>query len=156
MNEKEISKQMKYYRSHADEFVEQYLGIKLTLFQKFTLKSLYQKSRFGHLISRSCQQNRQLIEYAWMFHKCMLIPNFNIVIASDNSKIDCSIFNFIKQLSEQAQNEIAVAITNPDMYIKFNNGSTIRVVKSAVKHNKKLLGGVQSVSIDELQSKGGE
>ena len=135
---REFSEYRDYYLSHLDKFVEDYLGIRLTPIQKLTIK-LFKTAKRPVFVSYSKSFNRQFIQTAWLFGACSLNDDFHIVIAEDeNGNQVKRIFDFIRCMSEEAQEEITVASSTPVLYIKFRNGSTIMGLKTKTVSTKLL------------------
>lgn len=123
-----LSDKSNYYLSHIDEFAEKVLGVKLTHWQKILLKKLNRQHE-QPMIYYSKTDIQQYIRYALIYSKCILEKETHFTIVSNSSNESKRLFNFIKQLSKEAKEEVSVAISTPDTLIKFKNGSTIRIVK---------------------------
>ena len=123
-----LSDKSNYYLTHIDEFAKNVLGIKLTHWQKRLLAKLncqHEQPMIYYLKT----DGQQYVRYAWIYSKCILEKETYFTIVSNSSNESKRLFNFIKQLSEEAKEEVSVAISTPDTLIKFKNGSTIRIVK---------------------------
>lgn len=123
-----LSDKSNYYLTHIDEFAENVLGIKLTHWQKRLLAKLNRQHE-QPMIYYPKTDGQQYIRYAWIYSKCILEKETSFTIVSNSSNESKRLFNFIKQLSEEAKDEVSVAISTPDTLVKFRNGSTIRIVK---------------------------
>lgn len=123
-----LLEQREYYLTHIDKFSEDVLGVKLTFWQKKLLKKLYQQHDRS-IIHYPNQVGRRFVKYIWIYSQCLLKEQTHFAIVTESSTESKSLFDFIKQISEQAKDTVSVAITTPETHIKFNNGSTITIVK---------------------------
>lgn len=123
-----LSDKSNYYLTHIDEFAENVLGVKLTFWQKRLLRKLYQQHDRS-MIYYPNQVGQRFIKYIWMYSQCLLKEQTHFAIVTESSTESKTLFDFIKQISDQAKDEVSVAITTPETHIKFNNGSTITIVK---------------------------
>lgn len=128
MNSNYLLNNSNYYFTHIDEFTENVMGVKLTHWQKRLLAKLNRQHE-QPMIYYPKTVGQQYIRYAWIYSKCILEKETYFTIVSNSSNESKKMFNFIKQLSEEAKEEVSVAISTPDTLIKFKNGSTIRIVK---------------------------
>ena len=127
-NSNHLSDKSNYYLSHIDEFAEKVLGVKLTHWQKRLLAKL-NKQHEQPMIYYPKTVGQQFIRYAWIYSKYILEKETHFILVSNSPNESKRLFNFIKQLSEEAKDEVSVAISTPDTFIKFKNGSTIKIVK---------------------------
>ena len=127
-NSNHLLNKSNYYLTHIDEFAENVLGIKLTHWQKKLLAKLNHQHE-QPMIYYPKTVGQQFIRYAWMYSKCILEKETHFTLVSNSLNESKRLFNFIKQLSEKSKEEVSVAISTPDTFIKFKNGSTIRIVK---------------------------
>lgn len=128
MNSSYLLNNSNYYLTHIDEFAENVLGIKLTHWQKKLLAKLNRQHE-QPMIYYPKTDGQQYIRYAWIFSKCIFEKETHFTIVSNSSNESKRLFDFIKQLSKEAKEEVLVTISTPDTLIKFRNGSTIRIVK---------------------------
>lgn len=123
-----LSDKSNYYLTHIDEFAKNVLGIKLTYWQKRLLAKLNrQHEQPMKYYPKTVGQ--QFVRYAWIYSTCILEKETHFILVSNSSNESKRLFDFIKQLSEEAKDEVSVVMSNPDTFIKFKNGSIIRIVK---------------------------
>jgi len=122
-----------FYRANPHRFAEEYLGIKLKLFQVFLLYMMNYSHYFMYLAARS--QGKSWLISIYCVIRAILYPGTKIILASGTkSQARNIIAEKIVELhrnSPNLQREISVLrpATN-DPYVEFHNGSFIRVVAS--------------------------
>ena len=114
------------YLSRVDKFVEKYLGIKLTAYQKFILKTLYSNPVYIHRRNTKAQFSR----YLYLYSKCVLEPKSHILIVSSKKTTGKNLIDFINRISDKGKDEILTIKSDKDeTIIKFKNYSYIKVIK---------------------------
>jgi hypothetical protein len=129
-----IMKWIGFYREHIDIFIEDYLGIKLKLFQKIILVMIEYNLYFLFLAARGIGKSFLIAIYCCA--RCILYPGTKIVIASGsrqqaNLVLEKIVGGEILGSSQNLGREIKDwRITSQESYIKFYNRSSIEVVAS--------------------------
>ncbi|RKJ54917.1 hypothetical protein D7X33_30785, partial [Butyricicoccus sp. 1XD8-22] len=121
-----------WYRFRIDKFAEEYLGIKLKLFQIFLLFAMQHNHYFMYLASRG--QGKSFISAIYAVSRAILYPNTIIVIASGTKGQAISVLKKIEEIRNNSPNlkrEINdLKLGSNDPFCSFHNGSVIRVVTS--------------------------
>lgn len=125
-----------YYRKHPDEFVEDYLHIKLKLFQRFLLVAMMWSNVFVFIACRGI--GKTYLSAIYTVVRCILYPGTKICIASGTrgqglnvlSKINDEIKPHSPELRAEI-NEKECRINGTEAKIQFYNTSTIKVVTSS-------------------------
>ena len=130
-----LLEQKEYYLTHIDKFSEDVLRVKLTFWQKRLLRKLYQQHDRS-MIYYPNQVGYRFIKYIWMYSQCLLKEQTHFAIATESSTESKYLFDLINQISEQAKDEVSVAITTPETHIKFKNGSTIAIIKPSEEQKR--------------------
>lgn len=114
------------YLSRLDKFAEDYLGIKLTVYQKYILKNLCS----NHLYIHCGNTKMQFIKFLYLCSKCILEPKSHILIVSNKEETGEKPIDFINRISDKGKNEISTIKSDKDeTIIKFKNHSYIKVIK---------------------------
>lgn len=121
-----------WYRFRIDKFAEDYLGIKLKLFQIFLLFAMQHNHYFMYLASRG--QGKSFISAIYAVSRAILYPNTIVVIASGTKGQGISVLKKIEEIRNNSTNlkrEISdLKLGSNDPQCSFHNGSVIRVVTS--------------------------
>ena len=129
-----IMKWIGFYREHIDTFVEDYLNIRLKLFQKIILVMMDCNMYFLFLAARGIGKTFEIAIYCCA--RCILYPGTKIVVTSGsrqqgNLVVEKIMSGEIFGASDNLAREIKDSkVTSQDCYIKFHNKSTIEVVAS--------------------------
>lgn len=130
-----------FYRANPQRFVEEYLGIKLYLFQQIIIYLMNINNKFIYLASRG--QGKSLIIAIFCVMKCILYPETIIVIASKTRgqalEVIEKIINILKPKSSNLAMEIKEFNTTPiNGHITFRNNSSIKIVTANdnARHNR--------------------
>jgi len=121
-----------FFRRNLHRFATDYLGVKLYLYQVIWLYLMGVSQFFVVIASRASAKSWMISLYACC--KCILYPNYMVVIASSTrgqSKliIEEKIKKDLMDRSKPLRREIQSIIVNQmDVLITFKNNSTIRVV----------------------------
>lgn len=121
-----------WYRYRMDVFVEEYLGIKLKLFQVFLIYAMQHNHFFMYLASRG--QGKSFISAIYAVSRAILYPNTIVVVASGTKGQAISVLKKIEELRNNSPNlkreidELKLGANDP--FCSFHNGSVIRVVTS--------------------------
>ena len=111
------------YLSRLDKFAEDYLGIKLTVYQKYILKKLCSNHLYIH-----CRNTK--MQFLYLCSKCILEPKSYILIVSNKEATRGKLIDFINRISDKGKNEISTIKSDKDeTIIKFKNYSYIKVIK---------------------------
>ena len=111
------------YLSRLDKFTEDYLGIKLTVYQKYILKKLCSNHLYIH-----CRNTK--MQFLYLCSKCILEPKSHILIVSNKEATRGKLIDFINRISDKGKNEISTIKSDKDeTIIKFKNHSYIKVIK---------------------------
>lgn len=114
------------YLSCLDKFAEDYLGIKLTVYQKFIFKNLYSNHLYIH-----CRNTKmQFIKFLYLCSKCILEPKSHILIVSNKEATGEKLIDSINHISDKGKDEISTIKSDKnETIIKFKNHSYIKVIK---------------------------
>lgn len=129
-----IMKWIGFYREHIDQFIEDYIGIRLKLFQKIILVMMDHNLYFLFLAARGI--GKTFIIAVYCCARCILYPGTKIVVASGSRKqgnliLEKIVSGEILGYSPNLQREVKdYRITNQEAYIKFYNRSSIEVAAS--------------------------
>lgn len=129
-----IMKWVGFYRKHIDTFIEDYLEIRLKLFQKIILVMMDCNMYFLFLAARGLGKTFLIAVYCCA--RCILYPGTQIVVTSGsrlqgNLVLEKIMSGEIYGVSKNLGREIKDSrITSQDSYIKFYNRSSIEVVAS--------------------------
>lgn len=125
-----------YYRHNVDKFVEDYLHIKLRLFQRILLTMMFWSTTFVYIASRG--QGKSFLSAIYCVVRCILYPGTRVCIASGTRGQAINVLEKIllelKPKSEELRAEIddkATKITGADAKIVFKNTSVIKVVTAS-------------------------
>jgi hypothetical protein len=69
-----------YYRKHPDEFAEQYLHLRLRMFQKILLVMMFWSTTFVFIAARGL--GKSFLSAVYCVTRCILYPSTKICIAS--------------------------------------------------------------------------
>lgn len=145
---KEKTKQMKavnlwcgYYRSNPHRFAEDYLGVRLKIFQCILLVMMNVSNKFAYIASRG--QGKSLLTAIFCCVRCILYPNTQICISAGSKEQSAEIIGKIilniMPKSPLLRNEIADYKNNTSgAYIIFKCGSYIKTVTASDngRHNR--------------------
>lgn len=127
-----------FYRCNPHRFVEEYLNIKLKLFQKFLIFAMMHNYFFMYIASRG--QGKSFLCAIYMVVRCILYPKTQIVVASaTRSQANETLLKITEILmrnyewgSENLKREIEnYSIGQNRAFIKFRNGSIIKVATAS-------------------------
>lgn len=125
-----------YYRHNVDKFVEDYLHIKLRLFQRILLTMMFWSTTFVYIASRG--QGKSFLSAIYCVVRCILYPGTRVCIASGTRGQAINVLEKIllelKPKSEELRAEIddkETKITGADAKIVFKNTSVIKVVTAS-------------------------
>lgn len=126
-----VAKRCSYYRANPQRFCEEFLNIKLKLFQKIIIWMMMHYDAFYWIACRGI--GKTYIVGLFSVCRCILYPGTKIVAASYTFKqgreIVLKITDDFMQKSPLLRNEISKVSTGQnDCYVYFKNGSWIRVV----------------------------
>ena len=126
-----VIKYAAYYRENIHRFVEEYLGIKLKLFQKILLYAMDHNDASYYVASRG--QGKSFLVALYSVSRCILYPHTQCVVCSYTFKqgkiVVEKITNDFMHKSPLLVAEISKVTTGVnDCYIYFKNGSYIKVV----------------------------
>lgn len=126
-----IDERCSYYRANPHRFVEEYLGIKLKLFQKILLWAMMKYDNFYFVAARGL--GKTYLTALFSVVRCILYPWTKIVACSATFKqgkeIILKITDDFMQKSALLRSEISKVSTGQnDCSVQFKNGSIIRVV----------------------------
>ena len=121
-----------YFRANPHRFVEEFLGIRLKLFQKILLFMMSISDAFYYIASRS--QGKTYLVALYCCVRCILYPGTKIVVASYSFKQAVEVIQKIQ--NEFMHQSIALCMeikgqpstSRDNCGVKFKNGSYIRVV----------------------------
>ncbi len=129
-----IMKWVSFYREHIDHFIEDYIGVRLKLFQKILLIMMDYNMYFLFLAARGLGKSYLIALFCCA--RCILYPGTKIAIASGSRKqangvLEKIISGEIYGMSTNLAREIRDwRITNNEAFINFYNRSSIEVVAS--------------------------
>ena len=122
-----------YYRANPTKFVEEYLHIKLKLFQKILITMMFWSTVFVFIAARGI--GKTFLSAIYCCARCILYPGTKICIASGTrgqaGLILEKIMLELKPKSDELRAEIdekATQINGTNAIIVFKNGSSIKVV----------------------------
>lgn len=120
-----------YYRANPQRFVEEFLGIKLKLFQKILIWAMMIMDAFYFVACRGIGKTYLVSLFAVC--RCILYPGSKIIATSNTFKqgreIILKITDDFMQHSPLLRNEIRrVAIGQNECAVYFKNGSFVRIV----------------------------
>lgn len=125
-----------YYRHNVDKFAEDYLHIKLRLFQRILLTMMFWSTTFVYIASRG--QGKSFLSAIYCVIRCILYPGTRVCIASGTRGQAINVLEKIllelKPKSEELRAEIddkETKITGADAKIVFKNTSVIKVVTAS-------------------------
>lgn len=126
-----VARKTAYYRANPHRFCEEYLGIKLKLFQKILIFMMNFSNYFMFLACRGL--GKTFLTAIYCVVRCILYPGTKICIASGKRKQAIEVLEKITTIlmpnSVYLQSEVkTVKINQSDAYIEFHNGSRIKVV----------------------------
>lgn len=126
-----IAERCAYYRANPQRFCEEFLNIKLKLFQKIIIWAMMHYDAFYWIACRGI--GKTYIVGLFSVCRCILYPGTKIVAASytfkQGKEIILKITDDFMQKSPLLRNEISSVNTGQnDCFVKFKNGSWIRVV----------------------------
>lgn len=132
MNNKKLINLVKYYHDNIDSFVEDFLGCKLTKWQKWAIKNIRFKFK-GHTYMYF-KYNPYLPTIVTTVCYCILHPDRHFTVINTSPKhsnkdiFDERILGLFDFNDKEMSNEID-EINDKDCYIKFKNGSSITAIK---------------------------
>lgn len=126
-----IAERCSYYRANPQRFCEEFLNIKLKLFQKIIIWAMMHYDAFYWIAARGI--GKTYIVALFSVCRCILYPGTKIVAASytfkQGKEIILKITDDFMQKSPLLRNEILkTSVGQNDCFVYFKNGSWIRVV----------------------------
>ena len=126
-----IAERCSYYRANPQRFVDEFLGIKLKLFQKIIIWAMMHYDAFYFVAARSLGKTYLVALFSVV--RCILYPGTKIICCSytfkQGKEIVLKITDDFMQKSGLLRNEINRTSTGQnDCFVYFKNGSWIRVV----------------------------
>lgn len=126
-----VAERCSYYRANPQRFVEEFLGIKLKLFQKILIWAMMVYDAFYFIAARGIGKTYLVALFSVV--RCILYPGTKIVCCSytfkQGKEIILKITDDFMQKSALLRNEISKTSTGQnDCFVYFKNGSWIRVV----------------------------
>ena len=126
-----VAERCSYYRANPQRFVEEFLGIKLKLFQKILIWAMMVYDAFYFVAARGIGKTYLVALFSVV--RCILYPGTKIVCCSytfkQGKEIILKITDDFMQKSALLRNEISKTSTGQnDCFVYFKNGSWIRVV----------------------------
>ena len=123
-----------YYRSNPHRFAEDYLHLKLHLFQKILLVMMNVSTTFVFIASRGL--GKTFLSAIFCCIRCILYPGTKICIASGTRGQSVNVLEKIqtelRPRSPELCNEIAdIKVNTTNAQILFKNGSFIKVVTAS-------------------------
>ena len=120
-----------YYRANPHRFAEEFLGIKLKLFQKILLYMMAICDAFYYVASRS--QGKTYLVALYSCIRCILYPGTKICVASYSFKQGAEIVQkiqneFMHQSTALRMEIKSITTARDNCGVRFKNGSYIRVV----------------------------
>jgi hypothetical protein len=123
-----------FYRNNPDKFVEQYLHIKLKLFQRIVICMMFWASTFVFSACRGI--GKTFMSAVYCVTRAILYPGTRICIASGTrgqsllvvEKITQELIPKSKELSLEIKD---IKMNGTDAFIIFNNSSVIKVVTAS-------------------------
>ena len=125
-----IAERASFYRCNPQRFAEDYLGLKLKLFQQIILVMLFDCNSLMFLAARGLSKTYTTAVFCCI--RAILFPGTQIVVASKTMKqakeVLKKITNELMPNSANLRLEIdTVVINSGDAHISFRNGSNIMV-----------------------------
>lgn len=125
-----IAKYGAYYRANIHRFVEEYLGIKLKLFQKILIYEMNINDAFMYIASRG--QGKTFLVALFASCRCILYPHTQCLVVSHTFKQGKDtvrkITEELMQQSPMLRNEIkSWSVSRDNCGVIFKNGSYIKV-----------------------------
>lgn len=126
-----IAERCSYYRANPQRFCEEFLNIKLKVFQKILIWAMMKYDAFYFIAARGLGKTYLVALFSVI--RCILYPGTKIVAASytfkQGKEIILKITDDFMQKSPLLRNEISrVSTGQNDCFVYFKNGSWIRVV----------------------------
>ena len=126
-----VAERCSYYRANPQRFVEEFLGIKLKLFQKILIWAMMVYDAFYFVAARGIGKTYLVALFSVV--RCILYPGTKIVCCSytfkQGKEIILKITDDFMQKSALLRNEVSKTSTGQnDCFVYFKNGSWIRVV----------------------------
>ena len=126
-----VAERCSYYRANPQRFVDEFLGIKLKLFQKIIIWAMMHYDAFYFVAARSLGKTYLVALFSVV--RCILYPGTKIICCSytfkQGKEIVLKITDDFMQKSGLLRNEISKTSTGQnDCFVYFKNGSWIRVV----------------------------
>lgn len=123
-----------FYRANPQRFVEDYLGVKLKLFQKILTFMMNVSNFFCYIAARG--QGKSFLLAVFCCVRCILYPGTKVVIASGTRGQSLNILEKIKielfPRSPLLRNEVEdLKLAASNAYVLFKNGSSIKVVTAS-------------------------
>lgn len=123
-----------FYRSNPHRFAEDYLGLKLHLFQKIMIYLMFHTSLWELIAARGLGKSFLVATFAII--RCILFPSTMIVIASGTKGqakliVTQKIEKELMQFPNIAREIKEIRTSNNDVRVVFQNGSTIEAVTSS-------------------------
>lgn len=123
-----------FYRANPQRFVEDYLGVKLKLFQKILIFMMNVSNFFCYIAARG--QGKSFLLAVFCCVRCILFPGTKVIIASGTRGQSLNILEKIKielfPRSPLLQNEVEeIKLSASNAYVLFKNGSSIKVVTAS-------------------------
>lgn len=122
-----------FFRANPHRFAEEYLGLKLKLFQKILLYMMFHVNMFAYFAARG--QGKSFLIAIFCIIRCILWPSTKIVVASGTKGqakliITEKIEKELMQHPNIAREIKDIRTSNNDIKVIFHNGSTIEAVTS--------------------------
>lgn len=126
-----VAERAAYYRANPHRFAEEYLGVKLKLFQKILLYAMMVYDNFYFVAARGLGKTFLVALFAVC--RCILFPGTRIVTCSATYKqgkeVVLKIIDIFMKNSSLLQSEIEKwSVGQNDCYVEFKNKSKITVV----------------------------
>ena len=123
-----------FYRANPQRFVEDYLHVKLKLFQKILIFMMNISNFFCYIAARG--QGKTFLLAVFCCVRCILFPGTKVIIASGTRGQSLNILEKIKielfPRSPLLQNEVEeLKLSASNAYVLFKNGSSIKVVTAS-------------------------
>ena len=112
-----------FYRKHPDRFVEEYLHIRLKLFQKMLLVMMFWSTTFVFIAARGI--GKSFLSSIYCVSRCILYPGTKICIASGTRGQALNILEKIQLELKPASPELRAEINEKESH---TNGTDARVV----------------------------
>lgn len=123
-----------FYRKHPEQFAEDYLHLKLRLFQKILLVMMFWSTTFVMISARGL--GKSFLSAVYCVIRCILYPGTRVAIASGTRNQSINVLEKIMYelmpLSAELRAEIKdCKVNGTNAVIAFNNSSTIKVVTAS-------------------------